>query len=82
VGLWHIAMIFIKAFKVLSLGFVMLPLLGCAIGTGILFSSYLRALSYAPDMEDTLFSYTTLGFAFIESFAFLVFGVAALIYSF
>ena len=66
-------MIFIKSFKVVSLGIVMMPLLGCAVGTGILFASYLRALSYSPDMEDTLFSYTTLGFAFIESFAFLIF---------
>ncbi len=60
----------------------MMPLMGCAVGTGILFAAYLRALAYSPDLEDTLFSYTTLGFAFIESFAFLLFGVAALIYSF
>jgi|JI81BgreenRNA_FD_contig_31_2790888_length_295_multi_3_in_0_out_0_1 F0F1-type ATP synthase membrane subunit c/vacuolar-type H+-ATPase subunit K len=74
-------MLFVKAFKVLSLGVVMLPLAGCAIGTGILFASYLRSFAYNPDLEDALFGYTTLGFAFIESFAFLIFGVAVMIYA-
>lgn len=75
-------MLFVKAFKVLSLSIVMLPIAGCAIGTGIIFASLIRGLAYAPDMEEILFNYTTLGFAFVESFAFLLFGVAAVIYIF
>lgn len=75
-------MLFIKAAKVLALGVVMLPITGCAIGTGIIFSSLIRGLSFAPDLEETLFNYATLGFAFVESFAFLLFGIAAIIYIF
>lgn len=73
-------MLFIKAAKVLSFGFVFLPLTGCAIATGLLFAALLRGISYAPDTEETLFNYTVLGFAFIESFAFLLFFVAFIVY--
>lgn len=74
-------MLFIKAAKVLSLSFVFMPLLGCAVATGLIFSSLIKGISYAPDLEETLFNYTALGFAFVESFAFLLFFVAALVYS-
>ncbi len=73
-------MLFIKAAKVLSLSFVFLPLMGCAVATGLIFSSLIKGISYAPDMEETLFNYTTLGFAFVESFAFLLFFVAGAVY--
>lgn len=77
-----VKMLFVKAAKVLALGTVMLPIMGCAIGTGIIFAAMIRGLAYAPDLEETLFTYTTLGFAFVESFAFMLFGVAAIIYIF
>ena len=72
---------FVKSSKILSLGFVFLPLTGCAVATGLVFASLVRAVSYAPDVEEVLFNYTALGFAFIESFAFLLFFIAGLIYS-
>lgn len=72
-------MLFIKASKVLALGVVVLPLAGCAVATGIIFSSLIRGIAYAPDIEETLFNYTTLGFAFVESFAFLLLFAAAAI---
>lgn len=72
-------MLFIKASKILSLGFVFMPLTGCAIATGIIFASLIKGISYAPDLEETLFNYTTLGFAFVESFAFLLFFVAIIV---
>lgn len=75
-------MLFVKAAKVLALGIVMLPIAGCAIGTGLIFSALIKGIAYAPDMEETLFNNTTLGFAFVESFAFLLFFVAAIIYIF
>jgi F0F1-type ATP synthase membrane subunit c/vacuolar-type H+-ATPase subunit K len=75
-------MLFVKAAKVLALSTVMLPLAGCAIATGIIFAALIRGLAYAPDLEEVLFNYTTLGFAFVESFAFLLFGIAAIIYIF
>lgn len=72
-------MLFIKASKILSLGFVFMPLTGCAVATGLIFASLLRGISYAPDLEETLFNYTALGFAFVESFAFLLFFVALIV---
>lgn len=72
-------MLFIKASKILSLSFVFIPLTGCAIATGLIFASLIKGISYAPDLEEILFNYTTLGFAFVESFAFLLFFVAAVV---
>ena len=75
-------MLFVKAAKIIALSTVVMPLAGCAIATGIIFASLIKSISYSPDLEETLFNYTTLGFAFVESFAFLLFGIAALIYAF
>jgi len=75
-------LLFIKAAKVLGFSFVFLPLTGCAIATGLIFASLIRGVSYAPDLEEVLFNYTTLGFAFVESFAFLLFFIAILIFVF
>ena len=66
-------MLFIKASKVLALSFVFMPLTGCAIATGLVFASLIKGISYSPDLEELLFNYTALGFAFIESFAFILF---------
>jgi F0F1-type ATP synthase membrane subunit c/vacuolar-type H+-ATPase subunit K len=68
--------------RLLSLGILFLPLTGCALATGIIFAALIRGIAYAPDLEDTLFNYTTLGFAFVESFAFLLFIVAVIIFGF
>ena len=40
----------------------------------------LKSVSYAPDYEDTLFTYAALGFAFVESFCFFCFGGTALVF--
>ena len=53
-----------------------LPITGCAIGTGMVFSALIRGVAYAPEQEETMFNYTVLGFAFIETFAFMLFGAA------
>jgi F0F1-type ATP synthase membrane subunit c/vacuolar-type H+-ATPase subunit K len=71
--------LFIKASKVLALSFVFMPLTGCAIATGLVFASLIKGISYSPDLEELLFNYTALGFAFIESFAFILMFVAILI---
>jgi F0F1-type ATP synthase membrane subunit c/vacuolar-type H+-ATPase subunit K len=65
-------LLFVKAAKVVSLSFMFAPLTGCAIATGILFAALIRGVSYSPDHEDSLFNYAIIGFAFIESFAFIV----------
>ena len=75
-------MLFVKAAKVVALSITFLPLTGCAIGTGLIFASLLKSLSYAPDSEETLFSYAALGFAFVESFALMLFAMVAIVYSF
>lgn len=75
-------MLFIKAAKILALSIVFLPLTGCAIATGLIFASLLRSIAYSPDYEEALFNYAGLGFAFVESFSFLLFAVAGLIYTF
>jgi F0F1-type ATP synthase membrane subunit c/vacuolar-type H+-ATPase subunit K len=73
-------MLFVKAAKSVALSIVFMPLTGCAIATGLIFASLLKSISYAPDYEESLFNYATLGFAFVESFAFLIFGAAFFIY--
>jgi len=75
-------MLFVKSAKILALGLVFTPFAGCAIGTGLVYGALLRSLSYAPDMEDVLFGYSALAFAFIETFALLLFGVAGMILTF
>ena len=53
--------------------------MGCAVATGLIFAALIRGIAYAPDYEETLFNYTTLGFAFVETFSFLLFFVAMLV---
>ena len=74
-------MLFVKAAKVLALALVFMPLTGCAIATGLIFASLLKSMSYAQDYEETLFNYAALGFAFVESFSFLLFFVAIAIFA-
>lgn len=75
-------MLFIKSAKILALSIVFMPLTGCAIATGLIFASLLKSMAYAPDYEETLFNYAALGFAFVESFSFLLFFVAGCIFLF
>jgi F0F1-type ATP synthase membrane subunit c/vacuolar-type H+-ATPase subunit K len=69
-------LLFVKAAKVLAVSVAFLPITGCAIGTGIIFGSLLRAIAYSPEQEEVMFNYAVLGFAFIETFAFMLFGAA------
>lgn len=60
---------------------VFLPLIGCSLATGYIFAALVRALAYAPDLEDVLFNYSVIGFALVESFAFMLFGIAGIVYT-
>lgn len=73
---------FLKAAKSIALAMTTVPFAGCAIGLGLVFAAFLRATSYAPDLEDTLFSHAMLGFALIESFMVMavVFAVIILVF--
>jgi F0F1-type ATP synthase membrane subunit c/vacuolar-type H+-ATPase subunit K len=75
-------MIFVKALKSLALAHALGPLVGCAIGLGVVFNGFVRAVSYAPDMEDALFSHAMLGFALIESFMVVALGIVGVIVAF
>ena len=75
-------MLFVKAAKAISLGILFIPFTGCAIAVGLIFASLLKSVSYAPDYDETLFNYAMLGFAFIETFAFLLFFILAVIIAF
>ena len=48
--------------------------------TGLIFASLLKSMSYAPDSEEMLFNYAALGFAFVESFSFLLFFMVGIIF--
>jgi F0F1-type ATP synthase membrane subunit c/vacuolar-type H+-ATPase subunit K len=67
-------LLFVKAAKVIAVSITLLPIAGCSIGTGMIFGSLVRAISYSPEAEETMFNYAVLGFAFIETFAFMLFG--------
>jgi F0F1-type ATP synthase membrane subunit c/vacuolar-type H+-ATPase subunit K len=42
----------------------------------MIYSALIRGCAYAPEMEETMFNYATLGFAFVETFAFILIGAA------
>jgi F0F1-type ATP synthase membrane subunit c/vacuolar-type H+-ATPase subunit K len=73
-------MLFVKSSKMLALSIVFLPITGCAIATGLIFASLIYSISLAPYEEELLFNYAALGFAFVESFSFILFFAAAFIY--
>ena len=68
-----------KAAKVLGVATTFTPLLGCAIGTGLIYSALIKGISYAPDQEETLFNYASIGFAFVETFFFALIAVAIVV---
>jgi F0F1-type ATP synthase membrane subunit c/vacuolar-type H+-ATPase subunit K len=74
--------VILKAVKSLTFSITLLPLAGCAVAGGLIFASLLRSIAYSPDYEEVLFNYAIIGFAFVESFAFMLFGVADLVYGF
>jgi F0F1-type ATP synthase membrane subunit c/vacuolar-type H+-ATPase subunit K len=65
-------LLFVKAAKVIGLAFVFFPLLGCATATGTIFASLIRGVSYSPEKEDSMFAYTLLGFALVETYAMMI----------
>lgn len=72
-------MLFVKAAKVIAFSFVFAPLAGCAIGTGIIYASLIQGCAYSPEQEEIMFNYATLGFAFVETFAFLLVGASLVV---
>ena len=65
-------MLFVKAAKVLAFATLFTPITGCAIATGLIYSALIRSYAYAPELEDILFNYASLAFAFVETFMFVL----------
>lgn len=74
-------MLLVLAVKFLVLGGCMLPIAFGVIGTGILFAGYNLAASRNPEESDNLFNTTLMGFALMETFIFLSFITAGVIYN-
>jgi F0F1-type ATP synthase membrane subunit c/vacuolar-type H+-ATPase subunit K len=74
-------MLLVLAVKFLVLGGCMLPIAFAVIGTGVLFAGYNLAVSRNPEETENLFNSTLMGFALMETFIFMSFIVAAIIYS-
>lgn len=74
-------MLLVSAVKVLVLGGCMLPIAFGVLGTGILFAGYNLAVARNPEENENLFNSTLMGFALMETFVFLSFIVAAIIYT-
>jgi len=70
----------VLAAKVLVFAACMLPIACAALGTGILFASYNIAVARNPDEVENIFNTTLMGFALIETFVFLSFVLAAIVF--
>lgn len=68
-------MLFVKSAKILAASLALAPLTGCAMATGTVFGKLLISFSHAPDLQGSLFSYSLLAFAFIETFCFFALGI-------
>ena len=67
-----IYLLFVKAAKLIAFALVFVPITGCALATGLIYSALVRSTAFSPELEDTLFNYASLGFAFVETFAFFL----------
>ena len=74
-------MLLVLAVKFLVLGGCMLPIAFGVLGTGILFAGYNLAVSRNPEEQENLFNSTLMGFALMETFVFMSFIAAAIIYN-
>lgn len=64
-------MAFLVGMKVLGAAICIMPLGGCALGIGLVFSGLLYGVCRNPDAYDSAFGAALLGLAMIEVFAFL-----------
>ncbi len=62
---------FLVGMKTLAAAVCLIPLLGCALGIGLVFSGLLYGICRNPDAYDLAFGSALLGLGMIEVFAFL-----------
>jgi F0F1-type ATP synthase membrane subunit c/vacuolar-type H+-ATPase subunit K len=73
-------MLIILVAKLIVISTVMFTLAGAAVGTAVLFAGYLVAASRNPEEAESLFNSALMAFALIETFVFLSFLIAGLVY--
>ena len=73
-------MLILQAAKMFVFSGIMITLAGAAIGTGMLFASYNLSVAKNPEEAENLFNTTLMAFALVETFVFLSFLIAAVIY--
>jgi F0F1-type ATP synthase membrane subunit c/vacuolar-type H+-ATPase subunit K len=73
-------MLILTASKMFVLAGVMITLGGAAIGTALLFASYNLSVAKNPEEAENLFNTTLMAFALVETFVFLSFLVAGVVY--
>lgn len=73
-------MLIITASKMLVIAGVMTTLAGAALGTAVLFASYILGSAKNPEEAESLFNTTLMAFALVETFVFLSFLIAGLVY--
>lgn len=73
-------MLIITASKMFVFAGVMVTLGGAAIGTAILFASYNLSAAKNPEEAENLFNTTLMAFALVETFVFLSFLIAGIVY--
>jgi F0F1-type ATP synthase membrane subunit c/vacuolar-type H+-ATPase subunit K len=57
--------------KIIATALCLIPLTGCALGIGMIFSGLLYGLTRNPSAYDTVFGLSLLGMSLIEMFAFI-----------
>lgn len=66
--------------KVLSAAVCLIPLAGCALGIGLIFSGLLYGLTRNPASYETVFGLALLGLSLIEMFGFICIIASIIIY--
>jgi F0F1-type ATP synthase membrane subunit c/vacuolar-type H+-ATPase subunit K len=74
--------VFLVGMKVVAIAMCLLPLAGCALGIGVIFSGLLYGLTRNPSAYDLVFGLSLLGLSMIEIFAFICLGTAFLLFMF
>ncbi len=74
-------MLVLTAAKMLVIAGIMTTLAGAALGTAVLFASYMLSVAKNPEEADSLFNTTLMAFALVETFVFFSFLIAGITYA-
>ena len=66
--------------RLIAAGIATCSVIGSAVGIGIIFAGFLKALSVNPELEGLLFQYTLLGFALCEALGVAGLGITFMLF--